>query len=388
VNTTLKFHPIDFLRYICNDSYMHLWFNCRLIIILFFSVFSYSLYSQETLTYVANKDSNAFNWDKNETIVIRIGDIVSTRSEVGFYSISIRFDEEYQIMIVFKIENNDYCSIAKNFHPVNTDNFFDKDIFIDYPSDMVDRKNINEGIQLIIGDVDEMWVPDYYCSVLMGKDRNKLLEIRPLFNLMNNFISGTEYFWYNNTMADIQEGRAIFYNSVIKLGLGTHFAIKNIKKINNGYKVDCVLSILDRRYDPIDKIFPESKFWDMYDPGDALTLFLYLDGDYLNIYADGNEILLGTFVKVKREFIKQYQSLIKTNTCDLTNVIWPSRKDGSRHFTLPIEETADNIDSHESAIAQDNGEKSSLPLPLLLAIIGGVAVIAVVVIIFVREKKV
>jgi type IV secretory pathway component VirB8 len=46
----------------------------------------------------------------------------------------------------------------------------------------------------------------------------------------------------------------------------------------------------------------------------------------MDIYVDGNDILLGTFVKVKREFIKQYQSLIKTNTCDLTNVQWPRRK--------------------------------------------------------------
>ena len=131
----------------------------------------------------------------------------------------------------------------------------------------------------------------------------------------------------------------------------------------------------------------------MYDPGDALTLFLHLDGDYLDIYADGNEILLGTFVKVKREFIKQYQSLIKTNTCDLTNVIWPSRKDGSRHFTPPIEENKMKQDvevfEEESinAISQKNSKSGSIPLPLLLAIIGGVAVAVGVVVVVLRKKK-
>jgi hypothetical protein len=56
-----------------------------------------------------------------------------------------------------------------------------------------------------------------------------------------------------------------------------------------------------------------------------MTLLLYLDGDFLDIYVDNNDILLGTFVKVKKEFIKQYQSLIKTNICDLTNVSLPHR---------------------------------------------------------------
>jgi hypothetical protein len=80
---------------------------------------------------------------------------------------------------------------------------------------------------------------------------------------------------------------------------------------------------MDKRYGW--ETFTKSVFWDKYKPGDAMTLLLYLDGDYLDIYVDGNDILLGTFVKVKREFIIQYQSLIKTNICDLSKVQWPLR---------------------------------------------------------------
>jgi len=132
---------------------------------------------------------------------------------------------------------------------------------------------------------------------------------------------------------------------------------------------------------------------------------LYLDGDCLDVYTYGNNIHVGTFIKVNREFIKQYQSLIKTNTCDLTNVQWPRRADGSMDYSPPgvdfycefnfdnempdniNEETADNIDSHESTMVQDNTEKKSLPLPLLLAIIGGVAVIASVALVVLRKKS-
>jgi len=67
-----------------------------------------------------------------------------------------------------------------------------------------------------------------------------------------------------------------------------------------------------------------------------MTLYLYLDGDYMDIYVDGKDLHLGTLVKVKKEFIEEYQSLIRNNTCNLSRITsWPKRADGSMDYPPP-----------------------------------------------------
>jgi hypothetical protein len=242
-----------------------------------------------------------------------------------------------------------------------------------------------------------MWVPDYYCDVLASKTRNRLIEIRPGLDITDT-MAGNTHFWYDDTKTDIQNGRAMFYNSAIKLGLGAHFAIKNIKKTNYGYNVDCVESTIDGRYSL--EMFTDSVFWNKYQPGDKMTLLLYLDGNFLDIYVDNNDILLGTFVKVKKEFIKQYQSLIKTNTCDLTNVSLPKRADGSTDYLLPVVSTdtiiqaedknsqsAIDTENQTEAIAQNDAWTNPLPLWAWIAIIGGIVAVAGVVFFVVKRRK-
>ncbi|MDR0322762.1 MAG: hypothetical protein LBI28_14805, partial [Treponema sp.] len=212
----------------------------------------------------------------------------------------------------------------------------------------------------------------------------------------NDVMAGETFDWYDSSQGDIQNGRAMFYNAVIKLGRETHFAVKNIIKTEYGYRVDCIESTWDDRYSY--SSFTESQFWNRYKPGDAMTLFLYLDGDYLDIYVDGNDILLGRFVKVGREFIRQYQSLIKTNTCDLSRVQLPRRADGSTDYSLPtpsiIEEAHPlNTDNTAAGISQADdfiqSDKSSQSLPLwaLIAIIGGAVVVAGGVVVFIVKRK-
>ena len=361
------------------------------------------LFAQEPLIFVAANDTTAYSTDGNGEIELHTGEhiILDNRVVITFSYITYNNPQaEYHIKFNFTDpkSNKRYSVLAKDFLPINTEDKFGGDIFIDYPPDIFDPQYGEGDLLLRIGDVDEMWVPDYYCDVLARKNRDKILEIHPGLSGLNDVRAGNRYIWYDNTTADIQNGRVMFYNSVIKLGIQTHFAVRNIKRTTYGYSVDCVESTWnDRSYVTS---FTNSVFWNRYKPGDAMTLYIYLDGDYMDIYVDGNDILLGTFVKVKREFIKQYQSLIKANTCDLTNVQWPKRADGSMDYSIPTLNTSEEVRQHESTefsvgsddiknqLAIQNGAKTNaMPLWAWVAIIGGAVLIAGGAAVFVIKRR-
>ncbi len=67
-----------------------------------------------------------------------------------------------------------------------------------------------------------------------------------------------------------------------------------------------------------------------------INLNIVCDGDYLYFYSYNNELLF-TEVLVDDTVSKQYESLIKNNTCDLSKVNWPRHADGSCDFDDKIE---------------------------------------------------
>ena len=353
-----------------------------------------TLFTQESLSYIVVNDSMAFDWTNNETITVNTGGFITTNSRI-FFGSNYRDSKEHHIITSFRHLNNTYSIFSKNLLPENTKDKFGDDIFIDYPPDIYVHHGQALLTSLQIGDVDKMWVPAYYCEILLGKDRDVLLKFIPGLNVFSDIMAGYEYFWYDNTNADIQNVRVMFYNSAIKLGLGTHFAVRNINKTNFGYRVDCVESIENIRFEA--DIIINSTFWNKYNPGDSMTLLLYLDGDYLDIYVDGLDVHLGTFVKVQREFIKQYQSLIKINTASLTNVIWPRRADGSMDYPPPSV-NASNAQSSSQEIEQPLDSETSLEnespqttkdsqFPLWIFIGVGLVLLAAVGVFVVRKKK-
>ncbi|MDR0321641.1 MAG: hypothetical protein LBI28_09075 [Treponema sp.] len=371
--------------------------NRRITILFLLGIFiSGILFAQESLTYVVERATTAHNWGRGENIVLNVGDRITTNGKVGQF-LTDRDSDEYHIMILYQESDREYRTLARDFRPINTEDTFGNDIFIDYPMDSEASINNNLiGPAIAIGDVNEMWVPAYYCDVLIGKNRNKLVEIHRGLNYLTDSPNGDTTYWYETTQADIQNGRAMFYNAVIKLGVGTHFAVKNIIKTEYGYRVDCIESTWDDRYSY--SSFLDSQFWSRYKPGDAMTLFLYLDGDYLDIYVDGRDMLLGRFVKVGREFIRQYQSLIRTNTCDLSRVQLPRRADGSTDYSLPAPSTIEeapplNTDNTAAGLSQADDfiqrdkNSQSLPLWALIAIIGGAVVVAGGVAVFIVKRR-
>jgi hypothetical protein len=373
--------------------------QCWIITVLFLSVLLPSvLIAQEQLTFVVVRDTVIVNENTHETIMIQIGDIITTNAEVVFDHITFQGETRHHLLIIFGEPSNSYAVFAKDFRPANTEDVFGEDIFIDHSFDRFDSTiSSASGAYIVISDVDAMWVPYYYSDILLSQSRDSLLEIHPYF--INYADSG--FFWYESSEINIRHGRAMFYSSVIMLGSERHFAVRNIKKTDFGYIVDCVMSTRDGRIPEWSETSGTS-FWDTYWSGDAVTLLLHIDGDYLDIYTVGTNIHVGTFIRVGREFITQYQSLIRTNTADLTNVQWPRRAEGStgippvfvlpdnfRNETLEVtdESVTNDFEDQESAIVQNDTSANSLPLWVWLAIIGGVVVAGGVFFVVVRRKR-
>ena len=61
---------------------------------------------------------------------------------------------------------------------------------------------------------------------------------------------------------------------------------------------------------------------------DVYLLFLS-DGDYLRLYLNNYDNLIGVFIRVNQEFVKQINHLMQNNTCDLSKIIWPRHADGT-----------------------------------------------------------
>ena len=350
---------------------------------------SAGLFAEGPLPYRVTKTSDAYNRTTRTFITLNEGDIVYSNNRAYYGNIS-HGSETDDFLIVLAAPHDEFNIPVKNLYSANTENVFGEDIFIEYPPITYERMT---GMATISD--DEMWVPNYYCDVLMSTNRETLLKFNPELIELNAIRGGEEIYWYEENISNIMNGRSMFYNVAIKIGCRTYFLVKNIKKTEYGYEVSCVEAVNDFRM--YARIFPETVFWDRYKPGDAMTLYIYLDGDYMDIYVDGNEILLGTLVKVKREFIKQYQSLIKTNSCDLTNIQWPRRVDGSMgppketpNITLTpkvIEESDTAVDAEDPQTVQNSAKTSAMPLWAWLAFIGGAVVIAGAVVFVAKRRK-
>jgi hypothetical protein len=358
------------------------------ILVIIGFLMSAVLFAEEPLAYKVTTTSEVYKQIDNKgkveydiTITLNKGDIVYSKGKVK--SDFIRSTLDYVFMMILAEPYDGYEIQVKNLSPINTENVFGKEIFIDYPPD----RDFDDGFFLSPGDVKEMWVPGYYCSVLKSKDRETLLKFNSTVVVLSEIKGGQSDYWYGDDRAGIRNGRCMFYNAAIKIGEGTNFLVKNIKKTEYGYAVNCVESASDYRdkegkYRTLHKVFQDtSEFWEKYKPSDEMTLYLYLDGDYMDIYVDGKDLHLGTIVKVKKEFIEEYQSLIRFNTCDLSRITsWPRRADGSMDYpsvsATDINNTEETENYDDSAIAEFAKEKpTNKGSGVKIIMIAGIAVL-------------
>jgi hypothetical protein len=285
------------------------------------------------------------------------------------------------VVLDFLKDSTRYFASMKDFIPVDTTDLFSSDIRLNY--DM---------------DYKAIWMSNYCVDVLAKGERDNLFNI-DTYNFDYTIEDGPGYFsyWYDQYSMDHNEIR--FYNSVIWVGTYNFLGIKNIEKTDYGYKVVCTQKISESRNQLGIQVA-----WEYVKDKEYFDLLLYMDGDYLDMYIDNTSQKFGTLVRVEKEFITQFLSLIKTNTCNLTNVIWPRRADGSMDYPPPqLTQAAPEqpetiaIDTPpagdgDAATVTPAGEavvqQSGIGLPLIIVLIAtGAAIAAGVVVFLIRRKR-
>ncbi|MDR0511973.1 MAG: hypothetical protein LBG93_02565, partial [Treponema sp.] len=140
------------------------------------------------LSFVAERETIAFNALGTESVIINSGDLITTNNEISFGKMS-DFSGEKSLMIFFGEPDNQFAAPAKNFRPAYSEDLFGEHLLIAKGAaayeDTVAGEDTAAGEDTTYGDTAiAMWVPVQYREVLLGRNR----YILPLlFPAIENF---------------------------------------------------------------------------------------------------------------------------------------------------------------------------------------------------------
>lgn len=206
--------------------------------------------------------------------------------------------------------------------------------------------------------ISKKFVPSYFLEVLKNKDGSIITKYDYQYKLENHapyIQAGSEYYIALGLQADW------FYPVVSNIGIRFHngesFLFNKIEKIAED-KFRCTgYGSPDFTRVDINVILDEPS-WDSYfDSGKHEVLILHIDGDYLSVYSETNNEHLVTYVKISDNLEEQLISLFTARVCDLSEVTWPRRADGSSYNKekIPI----DKIMTVKENLRLRSGEETS-----------------------------
>ncbi len=299
----------------------------KLYVVIFFLFLTAMLYSEEeiqyeivnTSPYYSRAAGGAYYNQKHEGY-LNSGEYISGLNRM--YNAEMVSSENITLNIWFSKDNVEYVTLAENLIPAQSESLFPAYILTDFTNNRVsDGYKLKENEAFINNGpfksvVSELWVPEYYGEILKSKNRDTWDDPR-----LQSFYDDHEQIFYNwYDIYSIMSGRYIFTNAGIGAGGGINFVIKNIKKTDYGYEVTCIQSTTNL------SVNREHRFhWEYIPEDEFMKLLLYIEGDYIDMYINDQTQHFGTIMKVKSEFIRQFENLIKTNDCDLSKVLWPNR---------------------------------------------------------------
>ena len=180
----------------------------------------------------------------------------------------------------------------------------------------------------------KIWVIDYYVNTMLKQDRNLLLTAEKGWIRTENVEAVLPYKWYEHF--DSNEGLLIF-QGVISIGsiLRKNYWIINNSKFNNGYRVTVtgdsdVYEADESNGTDLTKNLrlPRPSQRKQFD------LIMIPDGDYMNVYLDSTDYKIATFAKMQKDFLSQFDTMLKTGSYDISQVIWPRHEDGSCDYDV------------------------------------------------------
>ncbi|MBD5434215.1 MAG: hypothetical protein HDR35_08005 [Treponema sp.] len=255
---------------------------------LFFNIYGINYKTLEsTKLYESDGTFNYYARDigKNETVKISKAQI--------YYGVS---DWKYSVEILY--HDTHYFTNVENLVPESIQNI------------------LSDNISLIHSE-DAEWLSSYYFDMLKEQNRDVVKSKQQNgFREYQERKSEFDYEWYY-TLSFLRP--TYFFNSVVTISLlfdNCSFLVKNISKENSDYLIEAEV---------YDWFMPDAIR--SYSTGDYVLLKVSADGDYLNLFCDGQ--LLGQFVKTNNETKTEIKSLMRDNTCDLSKITWPRHADGS-----------------------------------------------------------
>ena len=181
------------------------------------------------------------------------------------------------------------------------------------------------------------FIIEEHFSVLEKRDRNYLIQLYPDIAEKCTAYDGatdTDLYWYD-------------INPIGELSFVTIFT-ENRKGIDYEY-ISCLpyaldIEVLKRTTNiilfDVKKITDLGKHFNSYFIPKTVqfnetdynmhTAKIIIDGDYLDFYID--DVFIHTFCKINEATLKEYENLIKNNTCDLSKVTWPRHADGTSDY--------------------------------------------------------
>ena len=179
---------------------------------------------------------------------------------------------------------------------------------------------------------DTLWISEQSLRILKSSDKNTIKEYYPDIETLNYYDDAegrviqwdesecfTSFTIFPHLYRD-KDVISITYGQITDL-LSFYFSYKSMSE--NYYYIDTTMTFNCKQ------IVNQNAFskWPIHE--DECIMILQFDGDYLNVYLNDLKGYYGTFCKIDKKTLDEYNSLISTGKSNLSRVTWPRHADGS-----------------------------------------------------------
>ena len=179
---------------------------------------------------------------------------------------------------------------------------------------------------------DTLWISEQSLRIIKSSDKNTIKEYYPDIETLNYYDDAegrviqwdesecfTSFTIFPHLYRD-KDVISITYGQITGL-LSFYFSYKSMSE--NYYYIDTTMTFNCKQ------IVNQNAFSKCPIHEDECIMILQFDGDYLNVYLNDLKGYYGTFCKIDKKTLDEYNSLISTGKSKLSRVTWPRHTDGT-----------------------------------------------------------